>query len=60
MARALQRSVLIMDERKQTPPPKEEPREVLPSHDEDIEGGGVAQGDIRVPRHPDEEDRRGA
>lgn len=26
--------------------------------DAPTEGGGVAQGDIRVPRHPDKEDER--
>jgi hypothetical protein len=44
-----------MDERQKVPP-HEPPRPSTPeTNDEPIEGGGVAQGDIRIPRHPKEE-----
>ena len=47
-----------MDER-QPPQPAEEKRELRPlQKDLETEGGGVAQGDIRVPRHPEEQDDR--
>jgi hypothetical protein len=45
-----------MDER-QPPQPIEERREPKPlQKDAETEGGGVAQGDIRVPRHPKQEE----
>jgi hypothetical protein len=45
-----------MEERKSARP-NEQPRKSEPeTKDEPIEGGGVAQGDIRIPRHEDEDE----
>lgn len=48
-----------MQQGEDRPQPDEEKRESKPMHkDAEAEGGGVAQGDIRLPRHPEKEDER--
>jgi len=48
-----------MDERQKPNQPSDERREPRPLPEQaPPEGGGVAQGDIRVSRHPDEEEQR--
>jgi len=48
-----------MDERQQPPQPKDEHREPRPlQKDAPTDGGGVAQGDIYVPRHPEREEEK--